>query len=485
MAVRRRAVRAEKYKRRFLYAALFAVLAAAAGLAVFLRREAPIPVIDRKADTSVTFSNRDPADVRSVTVENSTGVYTVTQQEGVCVLDGRPDFVFSESMLAYFLQNAALVYAEETLLDTAGSGYTFADFGLEDGAIRVEAAYADGTNLAFRIGNLLPQETPLYYLRVEGDSRVFSVSQDVQETYMMSADALHRVTDPAVKSELIEKIDFAGENPFTLALEGNEWYLTKPFRYPLSTAKVNALLDKLAGLRFAQYVSPAENADLAACGLSPARRTVTLGIAQSILTGYDENGQPVASKPLPAYDLTFDCGDDIGDVLFYCLYRGDVVKATQFSSGVLLSQGYDSLLQTAPFAVSVSELTRLEWEENGQLRAFDLTLHERVLPNNDFETDDSGNILYDVRVWRDGAQIDESQFLLAYSRLIDVQTLDALPEGYEITGEAAVTVRLFRGEQVRQVQFYPCGELQYAAQVDGVTLFAVSRDKLAAVALPE
>lgn len=486
MAVRKRAVRAERKKRRLRLAALFALLLfAAAAIIFYVNREEEIPVLDRKEDTTVIFANYTAEDIISLTVQNSEGEYTIVQEDGVCRMLGREDFVFSESMLSYTLNNAACIYSEVALLDLSDTDYTFADFGLEDNCIRVQVTYTDGAQIDLRIGDLIPQETPQYYLRVEGDSRVFTASLDLQETFMLSGDALHAVTDPALSGDLIDKIAFTGENPFTAELIGSEWYLTSPFRYPLSSVKMNTLLGKLEEIRFAQYVTRAEGADLAAYGLSPARRTMTLTIAPSILTGYDENGQVIAEKQLDGYELVFDCGSDVGDILFYCLYRGDVVKATRFSSSLLLTQGYDTLLQTTPFAVAISEVTRFEWMENGQTRAWDITLHERVLENNEFETDDSGNILYDMRFWRDGVETDGDSFLTAFSRLMDVQTINALPTDYAPPENAEIIIRLQRESGLREVKLYAYGELHYAVSVDGETVFYVSRDAIAGVKMPE
>lgn len=485
MAVRKRAVRAERKKRRLLIAALFALLlAAAAAIVFYVNREPEIPVIERKGNQSVTFASYDPADIMSLTVENSEDTYTVTQEDGVFTLTGRPDFVFSENMLTPLLANAALVYAEEKVMELSGSGYSARDFGLAEGCIRVSVRYADGAEIAFRIGHPLPQETPMYYLQVEGDTGLYAAAQDVQEVFMLSADALHAVTDPALKADLIDRVAFTGENPFTMERLGSEWYLTAPFRYPLSPVKVNAFLQKLEDIRFAQYVAPADSADLAALGLSPARRQMVVSIAPSILTGYDENGQEIASQALSAYDISFQCGSDKGDVLFYCLYRGDVVLATRFSAAALLSQTYDTLLQPAPFGIPVNELTRLEWKTGDLTRAWDITLHERVLENNEFETDASGNILYDVRVWQDGAEADSEAFLLFYSRLVDVASSQLLPADYAVSGAPALVITLFRESGAREIALYPYGELHYALSVDGAALYYISRDALDGLKLP-
>lgn len=86
---------------------------------------------------------------------------------------------------------------------------------------------------------------------------------------------------------------------------------------------------------------------------------ITLDIAASILTGYDDNGQAYAQTQLDAYQLTLACGADASEVIYYCLYRGDVLKASYFTAGFLLSQGYDGLLLGAPINVPTNRLTSL------------------------------------------------------------------------------------------------------------------------------
>lgn len=484
MAVRKHKIRSEKTTRRVLIAALALLCVIVAGAFVLINgREAAVTDLPRGESTAVVYQNRSIGEIAALTVENSTGAYTVLQQNGAFTLAGQPDFEFSSTMLQAALHNAALIATEKTLLTVVND---WKSYGLDDGSIRVAVQYTDGTGIAFRIGPLLPEETPLYYFRVEGDNRLGAVSQDVQETYAMSVNALHRVTNPALNADLIDRIAFTGENPFSMERRADGWYLTAPFCYPLAQNAVQTVLKNLENLRFSQFVSHESAADLPALGLAPARRTLTLSIAPSIVTGYDENGQAIGSQTLGAYELTFDCGNDIGDILFYCLYRGEVVKATRFSSGLLLTQSYEKLLLTRPFNIPTNLLTRLEWTQNGETRAWDVTLHERVLENASFETDATGNILYDVRVHRDGAAIDENAFLLAYARLTDVTTVNALPAGYTLSvgAQPEVVIRLIFDGGVREAAFYPYDALHWAVAVDGTPRFYVSREALTNVRLP-
>ena len=304
MAVRRRQVRQLGGKR--LLIALVIVCLAAAGLCAYLLRPRAYQTPSPAEDTSVLFSDRASADVARLLIRNGQGeTYEITQRDGQAAMDGDAGFDFSASMLDDALRDAAQVYAQRVILDLKDSdSLTAADFGITDASIAVTAVYTDGAELTFHIGDLLPEETPAYYMMIAGDTRVFATDQEAHDVFSRSRMALHAVPDPAIKGDLIDAIAFAGDTPFRIERRaGEEWYLTAPFEYPLSSTAVESLLDKLENLRFAQYVAP-ESAGLSAYGLDAPRRVITLDIAASILTGYDDNGQAYAQTQLDAYQLT-------------------------------------------------------------------------------------------------------------------------------------------------------------------------------------
>lgn len=474
--VRRRSPRPKK--RWLVPALLIAALAALTVLWLALRKPAPVlpdPVVAQPA----VLSNREAGEIAGITIANPYDApYTLTQDaEGWHMADD-PDFVFSESTLNAIVDNAALVAVEDTVGDLNDHPeWQLMNYGLDEDAVRVEVAFADGSRLAFRVGDPVPQEAPAYYFLLEGDSHVYITGMDVFEAYTYTRVGLHAVTDPALKGDLIDRVCFAGENAFTAERRPDGWYLTEPFVYPLSDAAVSSLLTKLEGVRFAQYIGRADQVDLAGLGLDPPRRRLTIEIAASTVTGYDAQDQATGSVDLPAYTLTFDVGSEENEILFNCLYRGEAVKATVFSAGFMLTQQYDSLLLTAPFNAPTNDLYGLMWRQEGAEMTYQISLQERVLPNNEFEKDESGSILHDVVVMRDGSPVDSDAFLTAYGQLLDLRTQALLPQDWQIPqGEAALTVIVTRSAASRRVDFYPLDPLHWAVAVDGKAIYQVERD---------
>ena len=184
--------------------------------------------------------------------------------------------------------------------------------------------------------------------------------------------------------------------------------------------------------------------------------------------------------------MTFGLGREENDVVFYCLYKGQVLKATSFSAGFLRTQGYDSLFLTNPFNAPTNDLSRLVWERDGVQTIYDLSLTERVLPNNALETDENGNVLYDLAATKDGAPLDSDAFLAAYRQLVELRTQDRLPADYTLPDtEPLLRVTLTRGSGgVRQIALYPLDALHRAVAVNGVALYQVEKGWAESVEMP-
>ncbi len=483
--VRRKTVPSKGKRSRLLLLLLVLVLAAGIGCAVYFARRPAVVELPRKADTTTVFSNRGIEEIAQMTVTTMDETYTVLQEGGVWCMAGDDSFQLDAGMLSSLLYEGATVITEYTVGRLSDlNGLNRADFGLEDAqCLRAEVTYTDGSRLSFRVGAQIPEEIVRYYFMTENDDTVYAVSRDLYDTLCLSSRALHTVPTLALNADLIDAVTFEGDMPFRMERRSEGWYMTAPFAYPLSTSAAETLLQKIEGLRLAQCVA-GEGSDLSLYGLQSPRRTVTLDIAASVVTGYDSEGNLAAETTMAPYSLTFACGDPANDVSFYCLYRGMVYKATDFSAGFLLSQSYDTLLSTLPVSIPTNMLTALEWTRNGETTRYDIRLTESVLENNELETDANGNVLYDLSVSKNGVAVDSNAFLTFYKGLVTFKTPNRLPAGGMPEGEPH-TVLTLRGDGfTRTLAFYTLDALHDAVSVDGTALFYTESSGMSDLSLP-
>ena len=486
--VRRRIIDAEKRKKRLLWLLLPILTVLFCGSWLLLRRT-PVSLPDIVSPQSVTLSNRASEEVISIAVSGPYDApYTLHRDpEGIWQMEGMPDFIFRQTMLDAMIDNAAVIITDDTIGRLSEHpDWHVDDFGLQDGCLRVDAGFSDNSHLVFRLGDSIPEETPGYFFMLEGDDCIFTISSDVFEAYANTRMALHTVSEPALKGELIDRIAFTGYNPFVLERSSDGWYLIEPVIYPLADSAVDSLLSKLEGVRFAQYIGRAEDCNLTSMGLDPAERILTLDIAESTVTGYDASSQIIGSTLLPAYRLTLSIGHEESEIVFYCLYRGEVNKATSFSAGFLRTQDWNSLLLATPFNSDIGEINSLTWSQNGLVQTYNLTFSEHVLPNNELERDENGNVIYNVSVSSNGQSIDSEVFAAAYGRLCTLRMEDRLPSDYSLPqSEPLLTVEVIRNDgKQRTVTLWPLDALHDAVAVNGVALFRVEKGWADSIKLP-
>lgn len=460
----------------FLLALL--LLALGVGLAAYLIKNQPAKLPEIKKADPIVLIDLEESQVSSITIQNAYDTaYTLKNTGEKWAVAGDEAHTLRETMVTAIVTNACYLETEEVVIDLAQEdGVTAADFGIHENAARVRINLTDGTQTGFAIGDVVHADTAaFYYCQVDGDSRIYTVTVDVWEAFTNSRMALREVTDPALNGSLIDRIAFAGSDPFVLEKRYDGWYMAAPFAYPLDDGAMEELLSDLEGVRFAQLVGDAAALDLQEYGLDAPRRTLTLDIAESILTGYDENDQVMGEERLPAYQLAFEIGNDDSDVVFFCRYRDEVVKVTRFSADFMLTQGWETLLSTAPFNAPTNDLLAMTWDDGAAQRRYTFELTEQIQENNEFATDENGNILYDLHVYDGENEVSSADFLYAYRSLLQLRTQRRLPQGYSVSGAAQWTIAITRSGGTRTVSLYEYDALHNAVAIDGVPLFYVEK----------
>lgn len=466
-------------KKRFVALILLAA-ALTAGTGVLFLRRAEAPVLPETPKKAVLL-DRPAEDITSVTIETAQGAaYALIRQEDTFRLRGQEKTALREDVVEQILLVCSDLKAEETVADSAQNP---ADFGLQPAAAAVTVGYADGSSKELRIGGITPQEIPQRYCMAAGDPRVHTLLVSDADVFFHEAEYLRFFTQPEWRSDLLDRITVTGDLDLEMHYTPSGWILDRPYRYPLSTLRTDALLSNIDRIGFEACLGPLEDADMAAFGLDAPSLTVTLGQAATVVTGETEDGRQV-QIPIPAMTYTLLIGHETGKSGVYVGWNGEVYKASNFLMGFWKELRPENLLLREPVNLLINDLNRVSFTLRGVSSAYEVEMVESVTENNRIATDEYGRVLYDAAVRRAGetAYMDAEAFLTWYQRLAALSPAGALPDSYRPEGDAWADIVLENNALTREIAFYPYDALHSAMMVDGTGFYYVENSALEALA---
>ena len=455
--------------------------------AILLLNRHKEPVRQKKEEQNPLMYQKDPELLSSVALyRNGEYQLTLLYRNNSLFLEDHPDDPLREGAVESLLSLAQSLTADERITELPESTSSFlAPYGLNPAERSAVFQYADGSSVTLLVGSLIPIDHPRYYALVEGQNTVYSVTQDVRDAVSRTAENLHPVVRPQIKSSLLDRITVTGDTDFDAVLTPQGWQMLRPVRYPLSKSAMDSLLTQLENIRFAGWIGEAKDLNLSDLGLSPARREMTVTFAETVVTAPDEEGQDV-SFSIPSNQLSFALGNARNDTSFYLKYEDQVFSGSVLSFSFMQSFSWEKYLLSSPVSVPVQSLSCIVWEENGQRNVYDISFSERVLKNNEFETDENGEILHDMNVSVRGNPVDTERFVNWYLALSDLRGTqrteekhlaeDALPLlSLTLTGEAE--------DFERKIDICKYSAVQDQLFVDGISLYLI--DSSWRASLPE
>lgn len=454
--------------------AVAALLCAGGTWLVKSLQTASLPPIDET--TSVrTLLHHDESEIVSIEVTPLSGKsYLLLYQDGALMLSGDPTYALRPSLTDSLLACAQDIEVQDTLLDTSEQTVSLSDYGLSPARASAVFTYSDGTRVTQTVGDELPIETPEYYSMLSGDTSLYAVSSDVYDALCTEFSALHPVTNPSIQSDLIDRVTLSGDTDFSAVYTDSGWLMERPFSYPLDSDKMDSFLNSLESLRFSTWIGNADALNLADYGLQTPRLTLTLDFAPSTLTVPDENGTD-HTFDIPKSQIAILIGDRFSDTAMYTLYQGQVMTGTFFTFGFIEDFDPSAMYLKNPINFSANNLSFISFESEDEKAEYFVKLVERVQGNNEFETDEYGNTLYDVVAYRDGAQVDSTAFLRWYQTLSQLVPAGSLPDDYRPQGTpyATIVIKNQTGTLARRVDFYPYNAVYQAMTIDGVGLYYI------------
>ena len=460
-----------------LFSAALACLAIMAA-ALLLRVPQAANIADQPA-IDLNIYQRDVTGLTSVTITPAEGEpYTLNYDGETLKLSGDPDFPIRSYIVDELLSLAAGLEADSVITDGAAvSGTHLSQYGLSPAVCQASFVYAGGETLTVSIGDALPIENPRYYCAVSGVPRVYSVTEDIKTAVNVRFQQLHTLEQPGIQSDLIDRITIGGDIDFEAVRTADGWQAVRPIVYHIDPSAMDRFLNKLDSLRFSTWIGDADQLELRAYGLDQPQKLLTLEFAPSVLTVPDEEGNEFTFD-IPESNLEIALGAPYTDTSFYTLYNGQVQTGTILSFGFLSDFSLNTLLLKNPVSFAANNLSRLTYQADGAEADYQIRLVERVLANNELETDEYGSILYDIAVYRDGEAIDPDTFLTFYQALTQLTVSALLPDDYQLPDEpdALLTLTNEAGDVTRTVAYYPLDRVQEAVAIDGVALFSMDAD---------
>ena len=444
-----------------------------------LSRPLPIP---ESAD-SVMLLSRPSEEIASVVIApRDSAAYPLVQKEGGFVLQGQEEALLRASIMKEIMLSLGKVPAETVVLMelNAAQGLTREAFGLEPPQARISITYQDGETKELLLGDLAPNDDrPQRYCMVAGDPRLFTMLEADSEVFFHEMEYLLAFDQPSIDPSLLDRIEVAGSVVWQANYTPSGWQMQKPFPYPLSLQRMDALLSRIESMGFEALLGDETALDLQAYGLENPEVTVKLTQAATVITGETEDGQQV-SFPIPEREYILKLGGETGKSGVYLSWEGKVFKASNFLLGFWKTLNPRDLVLLNPVNLQVNNLDEVRVAAPGFATAFHVRMVESIAENNQIATDEYGQTLYDMAVNRVGESedMDAEAFAAWYTKLVSLSGDGTLPESFTLSGESRATVTLQNSHLTRTIDFYPYDALHDAMAVDDVALFYIQKERV-------
>lgn len=474
-------------RRPYLPILLFCLMAAIAfALAVPAIRKKHVGETMQAIITPSTFRTlemRDAKDIDMAWIQpDGAEQYTLAFRDGVPYLleDRWIDIsdVYADDLTAALTQ----IVAQETVTeDAAEVEKHLADMGLNPPRASAAILYKDGTSATIEIGANVPNTTYAYY-RWSGDPGIYMCDVGIKETFSLTKKHLLQVDQPVIHAVLVEEMTVTNANgtsvfTFERAASGQ---LTAPYAYPLADASVDTLLSAVENFRLGTVEDAMREDNRALYGLDDPLCTVDVRCAEGSVTQIDEEGALTVAQ-VPAQSLRFAIGRAEGDYFYTCEYEGKCYLVSRFLAETLVQLKAEEHITRTPAAPGDDALAAIRIEAPQGAWEMHIARTERVLANNQLETDAYGNLVYDESVTVNGKQATAEQLDEWMQRLNGWTVAGNLPADFTPAQDAQPRWRIewvSQDGQTRSVAGYRMDAFSDAVAVDGVFRHYVHSDAI-------
>ena len=171
------------------------------------------------------------------------------------------------------------------------------------------------------------------------------------------------------------------------------------------------------------------------------------------------------------------------DYFYSCAYEGRVYQVSRLLTEALVQGSWESWCATRPADLGTAELHSIQIIRGSGVLEWQKTKTERVLSNNQLETDTDGNVIYDEAVALNGEAAAAEQWDTLVDRLAALTVSGKIPADYSAEGKSPrwQIVLTTEGGTVRTIAAYPLDTFSDALMVDGVIRYYVHIEALDSV----
>ena len=464
------------------------MLAAAVGLSAALalvlllpaiRQRHPAQSIPVHESTFRTLEILEPAQVESVTIHPVGGdAYTLRMQNGVLMLEREGALADISDLYAQEILSAVTQIVAQAVVAEDAAEVELAQMGLEPPQATAAVRCTDGTQSVLKLGGSVPNTT-YSYCQWNGSTAVYMCDSGVADALSLTANQLLPVSQPEVYSALVKRLrieNAAGSFEMVFG-DGAYGMLTQPYVYPLDAEASSAILTALQNMRLGTREGDVTAENRAAYGFDQPLCVLSIDQTAGRYSRIAESGQLV-TQSLPAQSLRFVIGRAEGDFFYTCEYEGSCYFISRFLVEALVNASADALASRHPANLGDLPLNCIRMEASGKTAEMCVAYTERVLPNNELETDENGGPVYNAAVTLNGAQSSQEQLDELQSRLAEMTVSGNAPQSFEAQAPCWRVEITAQNGLVRVLEGYRLDLFTDVLFVDGTARHTIAADAI-------
>ena len=489
-----KAPRARHFSRR-IWALVLALIAAALAVAFVLllpaikQRYPIIAGINLKANLPYRSLGAGVAqELDTITVSHSADGehYTLRYRDGQLTLLGEDEEqIVNESYTAAILEAATEYAVEDTVTEDAAEVSEYlADMGLAPAQITVLVRYTDGQEHTLELGYTVPGTTYHYY-RWSGDAGIYMCDIGTYEAFEYTAQMLLPVEQPTLVPALINQVTLrtqqAGEMVFGFAADGTEatlGTLREPYHYPMDAEATQNLLSAIQNFRMGTKIGAVTAENRATYGFDEPALVLDVHQQEGLFSQVDDTGA-LTTIVTPETTIRLTLGSMDGSYFYYCEYAGVCYRVSSFLVASLVAATPEAYLSRTPADMGDAPIASITVQLGDGALDVRATYTERVLENNQIETDNQGNTIYDISVTANGLPITEDAFTALVNRLAQM-TVAGNAENRVApvdTPRWQLTITTTSGNS-RTLAAYPLDAFSDVLMVDGVVVHTMNAEAM-------